>query len=224
MDNKTSVLKVSPIFCGLNADELEELADYATQHSYKPGEFIFWEGDTPHYFYIIARGRVRMLKHSSAGKEFTIAFFGNYEMFGEVAVFQNLHYPASAQAVIETDILRIKGEALLSFLGSRPQVALRIINILGERLREAQERLKDIAGGRVEQRIARILFMLSEKTGPALLYKRQEIAEMVGTTTETAIRVIVKFKEMKVIDTDRGKITILNPERLKLLSEGPPRV
>ena len=66
--------------------------------------------------------------------------------------------------------------------------------------------------------------MLSQKTGPVLLYKRQEIAEMSGTTTETAIRVMVHFKEMRVIDTVRGKITILNAEKLKLLSEGPPSV
>ena len=224
MDNKVSILKTSSIFGCLKDNELEELAGHAGLRSYKTGSFIFWEGDPPHYFYIVAKGRVKAVKHSSIGKEVTIAFFENYEMFGEVAVFQNMHYPASAQAVIDTDILQIKKDDFLSFLGSRPQVALRIISILGERLREAQERFKDIAGERVEQRIARILFMLSQKTGPVLLYKRQEIAEMSGTTTETAIRVMVHFKEMRVIDTIRGKITILNAEKLKLLSEGPPSV
>ncbi len=224
MDNKVSILKASSIFGWLKDKELEGLAGHAELRSYKLGSFIFWEGDPPHYFHIVAKGRVKALKHSSIGKEVTIAFFENHEMFGEVAVFQNMPYPASAQAVIDTDILQIKKDDLLSFLGSSPQVALRIISILGERLREAQERFKDIAGERVEQRIARILFMLWEKTGPVLLYKRQEIAEMSGTTTETAIRVMVHFKEMEVIDTVRGKITILNAKKLKLLCEGPPRV
>jgi CRP-like cAMP-binding protein len=224
VDNKASILKVSPIFCCLNDDELEELAGYTNLHSYKPGEYIFWEGDPPRCFCIIARGRVKLLNHSSTGKEFTIAFLNNYEMFGEVAVLQNIHYPVSAQAVIDTDVLRIKGEDFLSFLHNHPQMDLRMISILVERLREAQERLKDIAGERVEQRIARILFMLAEKSGTDLLYTRQEIAELVGTTTETAIRVILRFKEMRVIDTIRGKITILNMEKLKLLSEGPPRI
>jgi CRP/FNR family transcriptional regulator, nitrogen oxide reductase regulator len=224
LDNKATILKASSIFGCLNDNELEELAGYATLHSYKSGEFIFWEGDPPHYFCIIARGRVKVLKHSSTGKEFTIAFFNNYEMFGEVAVFQNTCYPASAQAVIDTDILKIKGDDFLSFLQSRPQLSLRIISILVERLREAQERFKDIAGERVEQRIARILFMLSEKNGATLLYTRQEIAEMAGTTTETVIRVMLHFKEIRVVATARGKITILNAKKLKLLSEGPPRL
>ena len=224
MDNKVSILKASSIFGCLQDNELEELAGHAVLRSYKPGSFIFWEGDSPHYFYIVAKGRIRALKNSSAGREVTIAFFENYEMFGEVAVFQNMPYPASAEAVVDTDILQINMDDFLSFLGRSPQVALRIISILGERLREAQERFKDIAGERVEQRIARILLMLSGKNGPVLLYKRQEIAEMSGTTTETAIRIMVRFKEMEVIDSARGKITILNARKLKLLSEGPPRI
>ncbi len=224
MDNKVNILKSSSILYYLKDNELEELAGHAVMRSYDTGSFIFWEGDSPQYFCIVAKGRVKILKHSSSGKEFTIAFFHSYEMFGEIAVFQNMPYPATAQAVVDSDILQISKDDFLSFMGSRPQVALRIISVLGERLREAQERFKDIAGERVEQRIARILFMLSEKSGPMLLYKRQEIAEMSGTTTETAIRVMLHFKEMGVIDTVRGKITILNSVKLKLLSEGPPSV
>jgi len=224
VDKKVSILKVAPIFCCLNDEELAELSAYTHLYSYKPGEYIFWEGDPPLCFCIIARGRVKLLNHSSAGREFTIAFLSNYEMFGEIAVLKNINYPSSAQAVEYTDVLRIKGEDFLSFLSKHPQLDLRIISVLVERLREAQLRLKDIAGERVEQRIARILFMLAEKSGTELLYTRQEIAELVGTTTETTIRVIVRFKEMGVLDTIRGKITILNMEKLKLLSEGPPRV
>ena len=224
MDNKAGIIKVSSIFGFLQDSELEELSGSAILRSYEAGNFIFWEGDSPNYFYIVAKGRVRVLKSSSTGKEVTIAFFGDYEMFGEVAVFQNMPYPASAQAVIDTDILQINMDDFLSFLGRNPQVAMKIISILGERLREAQERFKDVAGERVEQRIARILLMLSKKNGLVLLYKRQEIAEMSGTTTETAIRVMVRFREMGVIDSVRGKITILNAGKLKLLSEGPPRI
>ncbi len=83
---------------------------------------------------------MKVLKHSSQGREFIIAFFGPGEMLGEVAVFEDKPYPASAQAVAETRILGIKKEAPLSFLAKHPRVALKIINVLGGRLRDAHSR------------------------------------------------------------------------------------
>ncbi len=221
---KAGILKQSFIFSSLKEDELAELAGLAIEQSFMPGEFIFWDGDAPEWFYIIAEGRVKVVKHSSLGKEFIIAFFGPGEMFGEVAVFENKPYPASSQAVAETKVLGIKREDFLSFLAHRPQVALRIISILGGRLRDAQSRLKDLAGERVEQRLARTLLMLSAKLGSTLPFTRQEIADMAGTTTETAIRFMSRLKDGGIIRSTRGKIIILNETKLRLLSEGPPQV
>src|SRR4030042_2042458 len=132
---KTEVLKQSLIFSGLGESELARLADLAADRIFDLGEFIFWDGESSTRFYIVAEGRVKVLKHSSLGKEFIIAFFGPGEMFGEVAVFQNKPYPATAQAVAETKVLRIRREDLSSFIAHHPEVALKIINVLGERLR-----------------------------------------------------------------------------------------
>jgi len=221
---KGQILRRSSIFSSLNDDESSELAELTIERSFMPNEFIFWDGDAPEWFYIIAEGKVKVLKHSSLGKEFIIAFFGSGEMFGEVAVFENKPYPASAQAMVETKVVGIKREAILSFLANRPQVALRIINVLAGRLRDAQGRLRDLAGERVEQRLASVLLMLSSKLGPTLSFTRQEIADMVGTTTETAIRVMSHLKDRGIIRSVRGKVTILDEEKLRLLSEGPPRI
>ena len=192
--SKAQILRSYFIFSSLNDDELSELADLSIEHSFMPNEFIFWDGDAPEWFYIVAEGKVKVLKHSSLGKEFIIAFFGPGEMFGEVAVFENKPYPASAQAVAETKVVGVKREDFLSFLANRPQVALKIINVLGGRLRDAQSRLRDLAGERVEQRLASVLLMLSSKLGLTLPFTRQEIADMTGTTTETAIRVMRQLK------------------------------
>lgn len=221
---KAQILRKSSIFSSLSDDELGELADLSIERSFAPKEVIVWDGDAPEWFYIIAEGKVKVLKHSSLGKEFIIAFFGPGEIFGEVAVFENKPYPASAQAVVKTKVVGIKREKFLSFLANRPQVTLKIINVLAGRLRDAQNRLRDLAGERVEQRLASILLMLSPKLGPALPFTRQEIAEMVGTTTETAIRVMSQLKDRGVIHTVRGEVIILDEEKLRLLSEGPPRV
>ncbi|MCK4222355.1 MAG: Crp/Fnr family transcriptional regulator [Dehalococcoidia bacterium] len=221
---RADILRQSSIFSSLTPDELAELAGLAVERSLAPGEFVFWDGDAADRFYMVAEGRVRVLKASSLGKEFTIAFFGPGDMFGEVAVLENKPYPASAQAVGEARVLGIRREDFLAFLGSRPQVALRIISILSGRLRDAQGRLRDLAGERVEQRLASVLLMLSAKLGPDLAFTRQEIADMVGTTTETAIRVISSLKARGIVSSVRGKVTIVDEKKLRLLSEGPPRV
>ena len=221
---RTEILKQSLIFSSLSDDELTELSKLAIERSFRPDEFVFWEGDDPDYFYIVVEGRIKVIKHSSSGKEFIIAFFGPGEMFGEVAVFEGKPYPASAQVVADTKILGIKKDDFLSFLSTRPQVALSIINVLGGRLRDAQSRLKDLAGERVEQRLAQTLLMLFSKLGTTLPFTRQEIADMAGTTIETAFRVTSQLKERGIISSVRGKIIILDETKLRLLSEGPPRV
>ncbi len=222
--DKTQILKSSSIFSSLNDDELSELANLATERNFTVNEFIFWDGDGPEWFNIIDQGQVKVFKHSSQGKEFIIAFFGTGEMLGEVAIFEDKPYPASAQAVTETRIVGIKRIDLLSFLARHPQVALKIINVLGGRLRDAHRRLSDLAGERVEQRLAGILLMLSAKLGLTLPFTRQEIADMAGTTIETAIRVMSQLRQRKIIRSVRGKVIILDAEKLRLLSEGPPQV
>jgi len=222
--NKTQILKRSSIFSGLSDDELATLAELAFEYSLMPDQFVFWDGDAPERFYVITEGSVKAVKHSSLGKEFIIAFFGPGEMFGEVAVFENKSYPASAQAVARTRVLGISREDFLAFLTDRPQVALRIINVLGGRLRDAQGRLRDLAGERVEQRIAAVLVMLSLKLGDTLPFTRQEIADMAGTTTETTIRVMGQLRSRGITRSIRGKVTIIDAEKLRLLSEGYPRV
>ena len=222
--DRVAILKKSFIFADLGEDELIELAGLASERHLAPGEFILWEEDAPEWFYVVAAGRVKVMKHSSLGKEFIIAFFDPGEMFGEVAVFEDKPYPASAQAVDAAMVLGIKRQDFLNFLAQRPQVALRIIGILGGRLRDAQGRLKDLAGERVEQRLARTLLMLADKLGATLPFTRQEIADMAGTTTETAIRFMSRLKDGDIIRSTRGRITIVNETKLRLLSEGPPQV
>jgi len=218
------VLKQVPIYAGLDDQELETLATIAVERSFAAGEYIFWDGDAPSWLYTIATGQVKVVKYSSLGKEFIIAFFGPGEMFGEVAVFENQPYPASAVAVAPTKVLAIARQDFLDFLHNRPEVSLKIIGVLGGRLRDAQGRLRDLAGERVEQRLARTLLMLAAKIGPRLPFTRQEVADMAGTTTETTIRILSSLKERGIIGSAWGRIHILDQEKLRLIAEGPPGV
>jgi CRP-like cAMP-binding protein len=222
--NRAAVLKRSLIFSGLGEDDLEALSELAVPRAFEAGEFVFWEGDTPTQFYVVASGRVKVLKHSSLGKEFVVAFFGPGDVFGEVAVFEGRPYPASTQAISDTAVLGIGKDSFLTFLSEHPEVSLRIINMLGGRLRDAQSRLNALAGERAEQRVAKTLLMLSSKLGDSLPFTRQEIADMSGTTIETTIRIMSRMKSGGIIRSYRGNTDILDEVKLRLLSEGPPLV
>lgn len=224
MKDKIEILKSSFVFSTLSQDELAELSKLVSERNFQQSEFILWEGEPAEWFYVVAEGKVKIVKQSSNGRDFIIAFFGQGEMFGEAAVFENKPYPASAQAATNARVLAIKRDDFISFLGSQPQVAMRIIDVLGGRLRDAQSRLGDLASKRAEQRLANLLIMLSSKLGQTLPFTRQEIADMSGLTVETAIRIMSRLKEGSIIRSSRGKVTIIDEEKLRLLSEGPPRV
>jgi CRP-like cAMP-binding protein len=220
----SEILKQSPIFSTLDTAELADLSRSVSERQLAAGEYLFWEGDPADWFYIITKGKVKVSKISSQGKETILDFFGPGEMVGEVAVFAGKAYPASAQAQSDASLLGIQKSALLDFLSRYPEVTLRIINILSGRLRDSQNRLRDLAGERVEQRLARILMMLSARLGKTLPFTRQELADMAGTTTETAIRILSQWKARGIVASSRGKTVITNDLKLRLLAEGPPRV
>jgi CRP/FNR family transcriptional regulator, nitrogen oxide reductase regulator len=209
-------------FSAFDEIELKELAALAVERSFADNSAVFWEGDASEWLYIVASGKIKVTKLASTGKEIIIAFFNAGEMFGEAAVFEDKPYPASAQTVEETRLIGIRKADFLAFLKNHPDVTVKIIGILSGRLREAQNRLRDLAGERVEQRLARMLLMLSDKLGTTLPFTRQELSDMSGTTTETAIRILSQWKERGITDSVRGKIIISDLTKLKLLAEGPP--
>ena len=223
-DEKAQLLKQSGPFAALNREELAELADLAIERHFLAGSPIHWEGDTPDWFYIVVEGKVKIAKYASSGKELIVAIFTPGHTFGEVAVFDGRPYPASAQALDEATVLGIRRDDLLTFMGQNPAVALKTINMLGGRIRDAHDRLRDMAGERVDQRISSMLLMLSSKIGHTIPFTRQEIADMTGITTETVIRVTTRLKDQGIIATGRGEITILDEAKLRLLSEGSPFV
>lgn len=221
---KIGALKKATIFTALDNSELSLLAGISTGKNLGQGDHAFWEGDAAPGFYVVAAGQVKVSKASPSGREFVVAFFGPGDVFGEVAAFEGKPYPASAQATGPAALLWINTDDFSLFLSRHPGVALKIINMLGGRLREAMSRLRDLAGERVEQRIAGILTMLSAKFGPALPFTRQEIADMAGTTIETTIRVISRLKDGGMLSTGRGRLAVTDGKRLRQISQGPPSV
>lgn len=220
----SDLLKQTYLFSSSYAKELEEIVSKSHTHKYQNGEYLFWEGDSPEHFYILLKGRAKIIKHGSLGRETVVAFFGPCDIFGEVAVLENKPYPASCQAVEETEVLSINRQFFVEFLKRHPRIALAMIGILSTRLREAQSRLHDLSGERVEQRLARTLERLSSKIGDELPFTRQDLAAMSGTTMETTVRFLSRLKERKIITSHRGLVIIKDRQKLTLLADGPPQM
>lgn len=215
----TQILKNSPAFSGLNENELNELSKIAVERVLVPSEVLYFENDLPPYFYILAEGRIKSFVTSSLGKEFILAFLGPGEILGPVSILRDKPTTGTMQSVTRTRVLRFRKHEFESFLLNHPQVSLEIIKILSGRIAEFSWRLRDLAGEKVKQRIARILYMLSSRLGSDLPFTRQEIAEMVGTTTETAIRTMCHLKHLGIIDSFRSKIILLDSAKLRQFIE-----
>jgi len=209
-------LKRSIVFNSLLPGELKKISDLFEKLNFNKNEYVFIEGDPSGWFYLVASGDIKILKHTIMGKDIILEVMSPGDIFGGVAVLDKKPFPASAQAKDSVTVIRISRNNLFKIMEEYPVLKLEIVKYFSEKLRDAHEMLKNIATERVEKRIAFLLIKLSEKTGKnegiylkiGFPLTRQEIAEMVGTTVETCIRTMSKFQKMGMIKTANGKILI----------------
>jgi CRP/FNR family transcriptional regulator len=219
-------LKKIDLFKNLTDEELKELQAYLVTTAYKKKEYIFSEGDSPEWFYIVSAGKVKVTKLSHEGKEIILEVISPHDIFGGVAVLRNFPYPANAVAMEDAEVIKMSRKNLMRLVDRFPNLMYFIALQLGDRMKSSHDSLKNIALERVEARIAALLLKLSNKVGVEtkdgllidMRLTKQDVADMVGTTVETSIRTFSKFKkEGLVTDTD-GKFIIKDKEGLASLS------
>ncbi len=160
---------------------------------------------------LIIEGRIKVVRHSPEGKDVIVRIIDKGQIFGEVAVFDNKPYPAAAIAMVDTRAFVLERYKLIELLNHEPQIALDIIADLSRKLRDMLDTVKNIATEHVDRRIIFTLLKMYESSGNAVLkVKRQDIAEMCGTTVETTIRITRELEKEGLISTERGGITLLN--------------
>lgn len=221
------MLEDMAILSSLPPSDRDKVRELFTEKHFEKDDYIFFEGDPPSWLGVVLKGRVKMIKHSEGGKDVVLDVILPGEMLGEVAAFNGEPYPATAQAVEPTIVASIHRDDYLRLLKQYPALALGVIEELGHRLREAQDLIKSMALERVERRIARILLKLAATTGSSneegiliqMPLTRQDIAEMAGTTVETAIRTMSKFRKQGLVQTKRGRVIILEPHQLVKIAE-----
>ena len=162
---RLQALKSNPVFASLPAREIDALAAATREDPVRARNYIFMEGDPAESLCIVKSGRVRIVRHSKAGKDVILELLGPGEIFGGVAVIENRPYPASAQAVEASVILKISAQALIAVSDRHPSVIRELALMIGRRLRTAHDSVKSLAVDPVEARLAATLLRLAQRDG-----------------------------------------------------------
>jgi CRP-like cAMP-binding protein len=223
---RLQALKSNPVFASLPAREINALAAATREDPVRARDYIFMEGDAAESLCIVRSGRVRIVRHSKAGKDVILELLGPGEIFGGVAVIENRPYPASAQAVEASVILKIPAQALIAVSDRHPSVIRELALMMARRLRTAHNSVKSLAIDPVEARLAAMLLRLAERDGQrdqrglALPFHltRQSLADMCGTTVETTIRVMSRWTRDGLVLDDDGRLIVADVERLRVIA------
>lgn len=219
------IMRSLPLFRALEEEQWHEIAPMLHGHCYPKDAYLFFRGDPPDALYILWIGRVKVVRHTNQGRDVVLEVLGPGQLLGEMAVLDGRPYSATAQALEEAAVISIARADFFTLLERYPVVAMGVITELNRRLRMTTELVRSLAIDRVEQRIARILLRLADLAGQphaaapgAILIDipitRQDIAEMTGTTVETAIRTMSRFRKQGLLSSQRGRVVILAPDAL----------
>jgi CRP/FNR family transcriptional regulator, nitrogen oxide reductase regulator len=225
-----SVLAGASLFRGLASEARGDVLREARERTVGGGGMLFREGDPASALYLAIHGRLKLTQVGADGHEVILRFAGPGEAVAAVALFEEATYPLSAQAVGESRVLAWHPEVLRDLFRRHPQLALNTMQLLSERLREVQERFRELATERVAQRIARSLLRLVRQAGRRveggvlidLPLSRQDLAQMTGTTLFTVSRVLSEWESQGILESGRERVLIRRPHGLVALAEDLP--
>ena len=218
------------LFEGLSDSALTAVAVSARVRRLAKEAPIFAPGAPAARCHALLEGRVRIVQSDEDGGELVVRFIGPGEMFGTIALFTDREYPAEAVTVVDSVEVSWAEAALLDLIGQHPRIALNIVRIVGARIREVQERLRELATQRVERRIAHALLRLARQagqptdTGTTIDFPltRKDVAAMCGTTLHTVSRVLTSWEKAGLILSNRQRVTIKSPAEIQHISEDMP--
>jgi CRP/FNR family transcriptional regulator len=216
----SAILKGALLFAALTATEIESLAARAVVRSYSAGESLFSEGDPRAGLYLIASGRVRIYKASPSGREQVLAVEGPGTSIAELPVFDGGNYPASAAALQPTDLLFISRKDFRNVCLEHPEVALKVLQVVGGRLRRLVGIIEELSFTTVRHRLISWLLRQAKTQGdrgPVVLLSasQQELASQIGTVRELVSRNLTRLQAQGFISISGREVTILDEAGLE---------
>ena len=210
------ILSVVPLFSGLAADEMDFLAPRVVPRKFSPGQLVFNEGDPCSGLYVVASGHVRIFKTSAGGREQVLSIDGPGSSVAELPVFDGGNYPASVAAVDEATLLFVSKKDFQELCVTHPQVALKVLRVVGARLRRLVGIIEELSFTTVRHRLAAFIVRLANRDGTqsasgvtvTLPDNNQEIASQIGTVRELVSRNLSRLQAEGLIEIDGRKVTI----------------
>jgi CRP/FNR family cyclic AMP-dependent transcriptional regulator len=211
------------LFSGLSESELEFLLAHVVTRRYSAGETVFTEGEPCAGLYVVESGSVRIFKSSAGGREQVLSIEGPGASVAELPVFDGGNYPASVVAVADSALLFVSKQAFQSLVLTHPQVALKVLKVVGARLRRLVGIIEELSFTTVRHRLGAYLFRLAQREGKkvpdgvevTLPANNQELAAQIGTVRELISRNLSRFQAEGILTIEGRNIIIRDLKALE---------
>ncbi|MGG7177234.1 Crp/Fnr family transcriptional regulator [Clostridium paraputrificum] len=222
--SKDICLKKVSLFNSLSDEELLDIRQNVVSKEYSKGDLIFREGSNGKTLYFINEGKIKLYKYTKYGKEQILHILSDGDFFGELNLLKDSSYKFNAMALSDCKICSLSKDELKSIIMKNPEIGIKILEILAERLSDTESLVQNIASNDGDSRIAYLLIELAEKYGEPvgeyinidLPILRDDMANYTGVTRETISRKLRKFHDDKLIKVvGTKKIVILDKKGLK---------
>lgn len=214
LERKVALFGRAAVMKGLSPAAQKQIADAAVIKRYTKNEVVFRSDEPYDDFALVECGLIRVSRYSALGKRLTYLLAGPGEPINLVSPFTRASRANMAEAARDTTIVSVANKIFIEFAFAHPQIVINIIDTLGQAVDSSNSRILDMLEKRVIERLKRTLSTLSKKFGPVLNFTAVEIAELAGTTTETALRVLGNLRDEGTIVKRRGQIHIIHHEAL----------
>ncbi len=220
--NKIDYLSTIQIFRDLSQTDLQQMDRQTVMSTCQPGKIFYAPEDTAEVLFLLKKGRVQLYRLSSSGKKIVVATLGPGAIFGEMALFGQRMHSTFAQALDECTLCVMGRADVERLVQEKPDVAFRLVQILGQRVTELETRLENIAFKSIPARLADLILRLAREQGDGTLirgYTHQDLGEILGTYRETTTQTLNEFRLHGLIEIGRKRLTILDKDALRVLAE-----
>lgn len=217
----TAVLKRVPLFTDLSEAELARFSEVTREREYPKNSVILFEDDPGDALYIVSTGQVKVVLIGEDGREVILSVLGDGDFFGEMALIDDEPRSAHVIAMRDSHLLVLRREDFQAQLEQQPQIALKVLRVLVQRLRRADEKIGGLVLLDVNGRVAQLLLDLAEEGGGPKITRRlthHTIAQMIGSSRETVSRAMRELVERGFIEVSRREITIRQRDALLSLT------